>query len=140
MSLKIKKVYDDAELPVNVESGSIGYDLKSYDNLTIEPGTRRLVSTGLSMTFPDGYYGRIAPRSGLAWKKCVDIGAGVIDRSYRNIYMVLMINNGKEDFVVNKGDRIAQLILEKASVLPMEIVEELDETERGLGGFGSTGV
>ena len=85
-------------------------------------------------------YGRIAPRSGLAWKKHVDIGAGVIDADSRGNVGVVMFNHAEEDLVVNRGDRVAQLVLERICIADVLEVDELDETERGEGGFGSTGV
>ena len=86
------------------------------------------------------YYGRIAPRSGLAYKYGVDILAGVCDSDYRGEIKVIMVNHGRECFRYSKGDRIAQLIIEKITTPPVEVVEELDSTERGEGGLGSTGV
>lgn len=129
----------NALLPVRQTSGSAGYDLHSSDNDIIKSRTRKLVSTGLKVSIPVGMYGRIAPRSSLACKKSVDVGAGVIDNDYRGEVKVLLINNGKEDFSIEKGDRIAQLIFENCSTPKLEVVSELDETIRGQGGFGSTG-
>ncbi len=85
-------------------------------------------------------YGRVAPRSGLAWKKHIDIGAGVIDADYTGDVGVVLFNHAKEDFEVKKGDRVAQLILERYETAIVEEVEDLEETARGAGGFGSTGV
>ena len=87
-----------------------------------------------------GNYGRIAPRSGLAAKHMIDVGAGVIDSDYRGEVKVLLFNLGEKDFEVNKGDRVAQLIIEKYTITQMTEVKELDDTVRGAGGFGSTGV
>ena len=99
-----------------------------------------MVKTDLSIACPPGTYARIAPRSGLAVKKGIDCGAGVVDADYRGNVGVVLFNFGTEDFVVEVGDRIAQLILEKINMAPVVEVEELTETERGAGGFGSTGV
>ena len=85
-------------------------------------------------------YGRVAPRSGLAYKKGIDVGAGVIDEDYRGEVGVILFNFGEEDFEVAPGDRIAQLILEKISMVGLKEVDDLDQTDRGAGGFGSTGV
>ena len=93
----------------------------------------------MKISIPLGMYGRIAPRSSLACKKSVDVGAGVVDNDYRGEVKVLLINNGAEDFKIEKGDRIAQLIFENYSTPKLEVVSELDETVRGQGGFGSTG-
>jgi len=92
------------------------------------------------MIIPSGHYGRIAPRSGLAYKSMIDIGAGVIDSDYRGEVKVLMINSSNVEFQVTKGMRIAQLILERASTPDIIEVGSLDETERSNGGFGSTGL
>ena len=98
------------------------------------------MKTGLSISFPTGLYARIAPRLGLALKKFVDVGAGVIDGDYRGEVGVVLFNHGDQDFEVKMGDRIAQLILEKIDTPPVEEVQDLDDTVRGSGGFGSTGV
>lgn len=98
------------------------------------------MATGLSIACPPGTYARIAPRSGLAVKRGIDCGAGVVDADYRGPVGVVLFNFGAEDFVVEVGDRIAQLILEKVNMAPVAEVEELAETARGAGGFGSTGV
>jgi dUTP pyrophosphatase len=89
---------------------------------------------------PPGTYGRVAPRSGLAWKHSIDVGAGVIDEDYRGNVGVILFNLSDVDFEVKEGDRIAQLVLEKIVTPEVEEVEELDESARGAGGFGSTGV
>lgn len=138
---RVKIVLDpEALLPVRQTSGSVGYDLHSTENNMIEPFSRKLISTGLRVNIPRGMYGRIAPRSSLAWKHSVDVGAGVIDNDYRGEVKVLLINTGKNPYEVKKGDRIAQLIFENCSTPKLEVVseEELDITDRGTGGFGST--
>ena len=106
----------------------------------IPAGGRGVVKTDISIACPAGTYARIAPRSGLAVKKGIDVGAGVVDADYRGNVGVVLFNFGTEDFAVDVGDRIAQLILEKVNMAPVVEVEELTETERGAGGFGSTGV
>lgn len=98
------------------------------------------MKTGLQIRVPIGCYGRVAPRSGLAVKKFVDCGAGVIDADYRGEVGVVLFNFGEEDFNVQIGDRIAQLVLEKISMTDVVAIDKLDDTERGTGGFGSTGV
>ena len=95
--------------------------------------------TDLQIAVPEGCYGRVAPRSGLAAKKFIDVGAGVIDFDYRGNVGVVLFNFGDEDFKVAKGDRIAQLICEKICYPQLKECKTLDETERGTGGFGSTG-
>lgn len=104
-------------------------------------GGKGIVKTGISIACPPGTYGRVAPRSGLAVKKFIDVGAGVIDADYRGEIGVVLFNFSQEnDFTVSIGDRIAQLVLEQVSMVPAVEVQELTETERGAGGFGSTGV
>ena len=92
------------------------------------------------MAIPEGHYGRVAPRSGLAVKNFIDVGAGVIDCDYRGALGVVLFNHSADDFHIKPGDRIAQLIIEKISTPDVVEVDDLDETARGAGGFGSTGV
>ena len=109
----IKRVNVNAKLPVRGTSGAAGYDLSAAQAAVVPAHGKCLVKTGLKMALPTGCYGRIAPRSGLALKKFIDIGAGVIDADYRGEVGVVLFNFGSEDFVVNMGDRIAQLIFER---------------------------
>ena len=138
--LEVKKLSADAIVPSRGSPFSAGHDLSSAENTVIKAGGKGIVKTDLSIACPDGTYGRIAPRSGLAVKKFIDVGAGVVDSDYRGPVGVVLFNFGDEDFVVNRGDRVAQLILEKVSMVEAVIVDELTETERGAGGFGSTGI
>ena len=133
------KLDPEALLPVRQTEGSVGYDLHSIIDTEIPPRSRKLISTGIKIKIPVGTYGRIAPRSSLACKKFIDVGAGVIDNDYRGEIKVLLINNKDDIFEVRKNDRIAQLIFEKCITPKLEVVNELDETERNEGGFGSTG-
>jgi deoxyuridine 5'-triphosphate nucleotidohydrolase len=139
--LRIQRLSPHATLPRRGSDLSAGLDLSSAANLTIAAGDRALVPTDLAVACPPGTYGRVAPRSGLALKKGIDVGAGVIDADYRGPLGVILFNWGREDFEIRQGDRVAQLILESI-VLPdvVEVQGELDATERGVGGFGSTGV
>lgn len=137
--LKVKKLSANATLPARATAGSAGYDLFSAEDCTIHAGMRKIVKTDLSIAIPPHHYGRIAPRSGLSWKKHVDIGAGVIDFDYRGAVGMLLVNNSTDDFDVKKGDRVAQLLLERVSVPEVVEVEDLDDTLRGQKGFGSTG-
>eukprot|EP00339_Tiarina_fusa_P004578 CAMPEP_0117047582 /NCGR_PEP_ID=MMETSP0472-20121206/32881_1 /TAXON_ID=693140 ORGANISM="Tiarina fusus, Strain LIS" /NCGR_SAMPLE_ID=MMETSP0472 /ASSEMBLY_ACC=CAM_ASM_000603 /LENGTH=111 /DNA_ID=CAMNT_0004760333 /DNA_START=40 /DNA_END=372 /DNA_ORIENTATION=- len=106
---------------------------------TIPPKGKALVKTDIAIAIPSGHYGRIAPRSSLAWKHSIDVGAGVIDSDYRGNIGVILFNLGDEPFTVKTHDRIAQLIIEKISTPAVVQVDELDDTERGEGGYGSTG-
>lgn len=139
-TLKFQKLNPKAFLPSRASENSCGLDIYSAEEITIKKGSRHGVHTGLAMAIPNNHYGRIAPRSGLALKKGIDVLAGVIDSDYRGELICLLINLGEEDFKINIGDRIAQLIVEKISILSPEWAESLDATERNEGGFGSTGV
>ncbi len=114
--LKIKKLVPHAELPYRGSALAVGYDLVSAEDVSVQAKNKYLVSTGLSMAIPEGYYGRVAPRSGLAVKNFIDVGAGVLDPDYRGEVKVLLFNFSEVDFEVKKGDRIAQLVLEKCGL------------------------
>jgi dUTP pyrophosphatase len=128
-------------LPRFAHSGDAGADLYSAEELTIEPGTYVLVATGLAMAIPDGYAGFVLPRSGLAVRSGVTVlnAPGLVDSGYRGELKVALINHGVEPFVVAIGDRIAQLVIMAVEVPEYEAVATLPATERGSGGFGSTG-
>jgi dUTP pyrophosphatase len=143
MSLfRFAKVAAAAIAPARAEPGAAGYDLSACEDKVIAPGTWDKVDTGIAVAFPTDCYGRVAPRSGLAFKKGVQVGAGVIDSSYRGTIQVILFNHGTDALQVNAGDRIAQLIFERIYTPELEEVtyEQLGETERGEGGFGSTGM
>lgn len=135
----VKRMDAAATLPERKSKEAAGYDICSIQDLTIEPGSQALVGTGLAMRCPLGTYARVAPRSGLAVKG-IHVGAGVIDRDYRGEVKVLLINLGSTPFVIKQGDRIAQVILEQCVMVDPICVESLDDTHRGDGGFGSTGI
>lgn len=152
--IKFVKLNKNAIIPSNQKRGDAGYDLYATEHVKIKPMTRALVSTGLAIEIPEGYYGRIAPRSGLAVKNGIDVMAGVIDSSYRGDLKVVLINLTFDlsaynplsqiggsifDFIIKPGDRIAQIIFEKYHVVDWEEVQSLSDSDR-VGGFGSTGV
>ncbi|HMV48298.1 MAG TPA: dUTP diphosphatase [Blastocatellia bacterium] len=137
--IKIKKLHPAARLPQRGTPLSAGADLFCLEAFTLEPGERRLVPTGLAIEIPSGFYGRVAPRSGLAVRHGVDVLAGVIDADYRAEVKVPLINFGKEPVRLDAGERIAQLIIEQAALCDYAWAEELSDTARGEGGFGSTG-
>ena len=139
MKIKIKKINPVGKVPTRAKSSDAGYDLYSTVDMPITPTARQLVPTGIAIEIPEGYYGRIAPRSGLAVRAGIDILAGVVDSGYRNEIKVVMINLGEGLVSVNKGDRIAQLIIEKCYDVEWEEVNELSDSDRGEGGFGSSG-
>ncbi|KAK3336570.1 dUTPase-like protein [Cercophora scortea] len=138
--LMVKKLSDKARLPTRGSAFAAGYDLYAAKETTIPARGKALVDTDISMAVPAGTYGRIAPRSGLASKNFIDTGAGVIDADYRGQVKVLLFNHGETDFAVKEGDRVAQLVLERIYTPEVVEVQELEESVRGAGGFGSTGV
>ncbi|KAK4447682.1 dUTPase-like protein [Podospora aff. communis PSN243] len=138
--LLIKKLSDKARLPTRGSAFAAGYDLYAARETIIPARGKALVDTDISMAVPAGTYGRIAPRSGLAAKNFIDTGAGVIDADYRGQVKVLLFNHSDTDFAVAEGDRVAQLVLERIYTPDVVEVQELEESVRGAGGFGSTGV
>ncbi|MBV7258204.1 dUTP diphosphatase [Erythrobacter crassostreae] len=128
-------------LPFYATSGAAGMDVVSAEDVTIDPAARHAVATGLSMAIPHGYEIQVRPRSGLAFKHGITVPntPGTIDSDYRGELKVLLINHGSEPFVIARGDRVAQLVLAPVVQAAWQEVDELDATERGAGGFGSTG-
>jgi dUTP pyrophosphatase len=141
MVLKIKKLNKDAVIPAYQTKEAAGFDLHSIEDVVIKPGERKLIGTGLAFEIEFGYEVQIRPRSGLAYKHGITVlnTPGTIDSDYRGEIKVLLINHGNEEFEIKKNERIAQAVI--APVIQAEIVEveELSDTERGSGGFGSTG-
>lgn len=142
-NVKIKKLKENAVIPKKAFPYDAGWDLAAcldYDSVEIPIGKTVLIGTGLAMAVPNGYFGGIFARSGLSTKQglrpanCV----GVLDASFRNEVMVPLYNDSNEVRIVKNGDRIAQLIILPVYDTDMEVVDELDETDRGMGGFGST--
>ncbi|KAH3744937.1 deoxyuridine triphosphatase [Pelomyxa schiedti] len=138
-ALRVRRLSENATLPMRATPNACGYDLYSAAPIVIPAMGRVLVPTDIAVAIPSGHYGRIAPRSSLALNHGIDVGAGVIDSDYRGHVQVLLFNFAQAPFQVAKGDRIAQLIIEKISTPPIIEVESLDGTLRGDGGFGSTG-
>ena len=140
MSLKVKKLTYDAIVPTRGSDGAVGYDLYSSEDAVVpNQAGRALVGTGITVVLPSGVYGRVAPRSGLAVKHCINVGAGVIDPDYTGEIKVVLFNHGLNDFEIKKGDRIAQLVLERCETPPIEEISIVEDTDRGSDGFGSTG-
>jgi dUTP pyrophosphatase len=137
--LKVKKLYADAVLPSYAHEGDAGMDIFAYEEKLIAPGERCVVGTGIAAAFPIGYVALVWDKSGLAIKKGIKILGGVIDAGYRGEYKIGLLNTGKEPFEVKKGDKIAQVLIQKVERAAITEVDELDETARGEGGFGSTG-
>ena len=141
MTLKFKRIHPDAVLPAYAHPSDAGMDVRSVDELVIPPGKRALVHTGLVMLLPPLYEAQVRPRSGLALKSGVTVlnTPGTIDAGYRGEVGVILINLGEAPFEVHKGDKIAQLVIAPVTQPTVEETELVDETDRGAGGFGSTG-
>lgn len=137
--LGFKQLDPRAVLPTRGSSSAAGLDLYSIEEISLTPMERRLVNTGLAVAIPEGFYGRVAPRSGLATKNGIDVLAGVIDADYRGEIRCLLINVGNEVVTLPEKDKICQLIIEKIITPTPRWLDDLDETPRGSGGFGSTG-
>ena len=137
--LKFKRLDPRAVLPTRGTSLSAGLDLFCIYDLQIESKSRIRAQTGLSVAIPEGYYGRVAPRSGLAARHGLDVLSGVIDADYRGEIICLLYNTGDEPIVLPAGSKMCQLIIESVITPTPAWAEELEETARGAGGFGSTG-
>jgi dUTP pyrophosphatase len=144
VEIRIKRLNHGAGLPLPAyaSAGAAGMDISSAENLILRTGRRVAVATGFAFAIPQGYEVQVRPRSGLALKHgitCLNT-PGTIDCDYRGEVKVILINLGEEDFPINKGDRIAQLVVAPAPQALVVEVDDLDDTARGAGGFGSTGV
>ena len=139
----IKKLKPNVELPVYKTNGASGMDLMAFteEPIRISPNSSYLVPTGLAIAFSEDYEVQIRPRSGLAAKKCVTVlnTPGTIDSDYRGEIKIILFNHGKEDFIINNKDRVAQMILAPVVKMEFEETDNLPDTLRGEGGFGSTG-
>jgi dUTP pyrophosphatase len=138
-SLSFEKLDPKALLPTRGSLAAAGLDLYSIEAISLQPGERRLFRTGLAVAIPEGHYGRLAPRSGLASKKGIDVLAGVIDADYRGEIGCLLFNAGDEQIDLPAQTKICQLIIEKIITPAAVWVDGLSQTSRGSGGFGSTG-
>ena len=138
--LQVKKLSSNATFPTRGSLYAAGLDLSSAEAGTIEARGKAIIKTDLAISLPPGTYGRVAPRSGLAAKFSIDVGAGVIDADYRGNVGVILFNHSDSAFHYSVGDRIAQLVVEKISMPVAFEVQELEDTQRGQGGFGSTGM
>jgi dUTP pyrophosphatase len=138
--LKVLLLKGIGKFPTRGSRLAAGYDLYSPICTVVPAKKTHLIPLDIAIRVPDGHYGRIAPRSSLALKNSIDVLGGVIDQDYTGNVGVILINHSDIDFVVNTGDRIAQLIIEKCATPNVVIVEQLEQTARGCGGFGSTGI
>ena len=141
IKLKVKKLNKLAEIPQYQTDEAAGFDLHSIEDIVIAPNERKLIGTGLSFEIPKGYEIQIRPRSGLAYKHGITVlnSPGTIDSDYRGEIKVLLINHSNESFEIKVGERIAQAVIQAVIQANFEEVEELNDTTRGAGGFGSTG-
>ena len=143
ISLPIKRLDDSVELPTYAYEGDAGLDLRASESVVLRPFERRLIGTGLAVAIPDGYAGFVQPRSGLALKHGLSMAntPGLVDAHYRSELKVCAINlDPNNDIHISRGDRIAQLVIQRVPVVDLVEVKELDVTDRGIGGFGSSGV
>ena len=143
INLPIKRLDPTVELPAYAYVGDAGLDLRANEDVVLNPFERRLIPTGLAIAIPDGYAGFVQPRSGLALKRGLSMAntPGLIDAHYRGELKVCAVNlDSSEPIHIEKGERVAQLVIQKVPVVNLVEVDELDETDRGAGGFGSSGV
>lgn len=137
--LLVKLLTASAQAPCRLSVGAAGYDLFSAHDCAVPACGRMKVGTGVAVTLPEGTYGRVAPRSSLAYLAGIDVGGGVIDGDYRGEISVIVFNHGGVSFDIKTGDRIAQLIIERIATPNVVVVDDLAATSRGDRGFGSTG-
>lgn len=143
ITVPIKRLNPEVPLPNYAYEGDAGLDLRSAEDVTLRPFERRLISTGLAVAIPEGYAGFVQPRSGLALKQGLSMAntPGLIDAHYRGELKICAINlDPQNDIAIKRGDRIAQLVIQRVPVVSLVEVDGLDETDRGAGGFGSSGV
>lgn len=138
INVDVKLLYSEAIVPTKAHNTDAGFDLYSIEECVIPPKQRKTVSTGISIQMPDNYAGLIWPRSGLSVKKGLDVLAGVIDAGYRGEIMVCLYNTSFEAVHINHGDKIAQIIFQEVPRISMIPVDNLDSSQRGDNGFGST--
>ncbi|MGE4295535.1 MAG: dUTP diphosphatase [Campylobacterales bacterium] len=139
--IRLKKLHPDAIVPAYQSTEAAGFDLHALEDAELVAGDRALIKTGLAIALPQGYELQVRPRSGLALKHGVTVlnSPGTVDSDYRGELMIILINHGHETFSIKKGERIAQAVLKEVIQADFAVVDELDATERGHKGFGSTG-
>lgn len=142
LKIKVKKLRDTAILPKKAYEHDAGFDLHAAETVLIKPGERKLVKTGIALEMPHNWHAEIRPRSGLAAKHGITIinTPATIDSGYRGEIIVCLINHGDNEFLINTGERIAQILFSKVDPVVFEEVDELSESERGEKGFGSSGL
>ncbi|MFN8577536.1 MAG: dUTP diphosphatase [Candidatus Sericytochromatia bacterium] len=142
MKLKVKRISEDAILPKYIHSTDSGMDVFSIEDITIKPSETSLVKTGLKIELPPNTEAQIRPKSGIALKNSVTVlnTPGTIDEGYTGEICIILINHGKEDYKINKGEKIAQMVIQPVIRVEVEEVEDINTSSRGEGGFGSTGL
>jgi len=139
MKLKIQKLHPNANIPSYAHPGDAGLDIHSIAKHALAPGERAMIPTGIGLALPPGTVGLVWDKSGLAIKKGLKTLGGVIDEGYRGEVMIGLVNLSDADYVIEAGDKIAQILIQQVERPELETVDELDDTSRGTGGFGSTG-
>lgn len=141
MKIQIKQIEgaEDIPLPSYGHPGDAGLDLYAREEVTLLPGERKSIPTSIQMAIPDGYVGLIWEKSGLAFKHGIKTYGGVIDAGYRGEIMIGVMNVGGDPYTFERGHKVAQMLIQKVELVALEVVEKLDDTSRGEGGFGSTG-
>ena len=139
MKIEAKRLYPDAILPQTMREGDAAMDFSSYRDYVIKPWQRIVVETGVAIAVPLGYWGNVRDRGGLPAKHGLHTMGGVFDSNYRGEVQIIMINLGREDYKISKGDRIAQMLIEKHEDIEIQEVEELDQTNRDENRFASSG-
>lgn len=142
MKLLIERINEKATIPFYAQKGDVGLDLFSVEEVMVNPGERKLIHTGIKIQLPKNTEAQIRPRSGLALKYGITVlnTPGTIDEGYRGEVGIILINHGNESFLVEENMKIAQMVIKPTITVEVEEVKELDETSRGEGGFGSTGI
>lgn len=139
MQIKIKKLHPDAKIPSYAHSGDAGFDLFAAEEHTINPGERVWIKTGLALEIPDGYVGLTWDKSSMAFKYGLKSMGGVIDSGYRGEIQVCLYNVSKESYTISQGDKVAQMLIQKVEQAQFIEVDQLSDSSRGEGAFGSTG-
>lgn len=142
IDVRVRRLSDDVTLPTYAYEGDAGLDLRSNEDVTLKPFERRLISTGLAVAIPDGFAGFVQPRSGMALKRGLSLAntPGLIDAHYRGELKIAAVNlDASEAVSIAKGERIAQLVIQRVPTVRLIEVDQLDDTDRGAGGFGSSG-
>jgi dUTP pyrophosphatase len=138
VKIRVKKLKENAVVPRYAHDGDAAMDLYSTEDYVVAVGQRGLVSTGIAMELPEGYWANVRGKSGLALKRGISILGGVIEHTYRGEYGVVVLNTGDEDFVIRAGDKVAQVVIAPVATADVEVVEELSDSVRGDGAWGST--